>query len=315
MISFQDGPKPRNYLSRREQRRLLFLVLGLGLVVILMFEARKAKNWQLFADLDGDNGPKAVGFLPADKEADKENGEEGPAPALPQGLFPGVDEKLLEAITDNTRFRDEENPAWFNLLGVLRRAEESDLRRASIGRVSWLQLNEQSDEYRGELVTVRGTIRRAHRVAAAKNDEGIDGYYRIWLWPDENPNQPIVVYCLEPPEAFPTGMELVERARVTGFYFKRWLYLGKEDLQTAPVLLAKTVDWREKPAAENDIPAGFYSIYFLIAAAAVASLLAMGYIVFCTRGRPRKAEGEPVDLNFDIKLNQEEESNEEQKND
>ncbi len=307
MISFQDGPKPRNYLSRREQRRLLFLVLGLGLVVILMFEARKAKNWQLFADLDGDNGPKAVGFLPADME----NGEDGPDPALAVGLFPGVDEKLLEAITDNTRFRDEENPAWFNLLGVLRRADESDLRRAAIGRVSWLQLNEQSHEYRGELVTVQGTIRRAHRVAAAKNDEGIDGYYQIWLQPDDNPKQPIVVYCLQPPEAFPTGMELVECARVTGFYFKRWLYLGKEDLQTAPVLLAKTVDWQEKPAAENNIPAAFNSIYFLIAAAAVLSLLAMGYIVFCTRGRPRKNEREPVDLDFDIKLNQEEKSNEE----
>ena len=311
MISFQDGPKPRNYLSRREQRRLLFLVLGLGLIVILMFEARKAKNWQLFADLDGDNGPKAVGFLPADKE----NFEDGLDPVLAAGLFPGVDEKLLEAITDNTRFRDEENPAWFNLLGVLRQAEESDLRRAAIGRVSWLQLNEQSHEYRGELVTVQGTIRRAHRVDAAKNDEGIDGYYQIWLQPDDNPKQPIVVYCLQPPQEFPTGMELAERARVTGFYFKRWLYLGKEDLQTAPVLLAKTVDWQEKPSAEKNIPPAFNSIYFLIAAAAVASLLAIAYIVLCTRGRPRKTEREPVDLNFKIKLNQEEESNEEQKND
>ncbi len=312
MISFQDGPKPRNYLSRREQRRLLLLVLALGLVVILMFEAGNPKNWQLFVDLDdnpnGDNAPKGVGFLPADKE----NTDEGPDPALPRGLFPGVDEKLLKAITDNTRFRDEENAALFNILGVLRRTDESDLQRASIGRVSWLQLNEQSHEYRGELVTVRGTIRRAHRLDATKNDEGIDGYYRIWLWPDDKPDRPIVVYCLELPQAFPTGMELSERGRVSGFYFKRWLYLGKEDLQTAPVLLAKTVSWQENPPAENNVPAAFGSIYFLIAAAAVLSLLAIGYILFCTRGRSRKEERRPVDLDFDIKLNREEESQQEQ---
>jgi len=224
---------------------------------------------------------------------------------LAVGRFPGVDEKLLETITDNSRFRDEENPAWFNLLGVLKQADESELRRASIGRVSWLQLNEQSDEYRGELVTVRGTIRRAHRVDATPNDVGIDGYYQIWLQPDDNPKQPIVVYCLELPEAFPTGMELAERARVTGFYFKRWLYKGQDELQTAPVLLVKTIAWQEKSVtAEDDIPAVFNTIYFLIAAAAILSLLAIGYILYCSRGRPRKEEREPPNLNFNIKLNQ-----------
>ena len=296
-------------MSRREQHRLLFLVLGLGLIVILMFEARDARNWLWLTLLDGGNDPKAVGFLPADKE----NADQGEEPALAAGLFPGVDAKLLQQITDNSRFRDEENPAWFNLFGVLKRTDQSKLRQASIGRVSWLQLNEQSDEYRGELVTVRGTIRRANQVGCVKNDEGIEGYERVWIWPDDKPDQPIVAYCLQLPQGFPTGMELAERAQVTGFYFKRWLYLGKNDLQTAPVLLAKTIAWQKKPPkAEDDIPAVFSSIYFLIAAAAIISLLAVAYILFCTRGRPRKEEREPPDLNFDIKLEQEEEPEREQ---
>lgn len=311
MVSFRDGPKPRNYLSRREQHRVLFLVLSLGLVLILMCEAAKEKNWRWFADLDKNKGPQGVGFLPGDKE----NAEMEPAPVVQREPFPGVDEKLLETITDNTRFRNEENSAWFNLLGVLHRADESELRKSSIGRVSWLQLNDQSDEYRGELVTVKGTVRRAHRLDAPKNDEGIEAYYQLWLQPDDNPKQPIVVYCLQPPEAFPTGMELREPARVVGFYFKRWLYKGKEDLQTAPVLLAKTIDWQEKPplpVTDKKFPDALNSIYVLVAVAALLSLLAILYIMFYTRSRPRDEIPEKMYLNFDVQLNSEEESEQEQ---
>ena len=214
--------------------------------------------------------------------------------------------------TASASFRDEENAAWFNLLGVWKHSDEAELRRASIGRISWLQLNEQSNEYRGELVTVLGTIRRAHRLEAVKNDLGIDGYYQVWLQPDDNPKRPIVVYCLELPQGFPSGMELAERARVSGFYFKRWLYKGQKDLETAPVLLAKTVAWKEKPPVANNMPAGLDSIYFLIAAAAVLSLLAIGYILYCTRGRPRKKEETPSDLDSIIKLNPEQEPVKEQ---
>lgn len=312
MISFQDGPRPRNYLSRREQHRLLFLVLALGLAVILMCEARKPENWQWLNDLDADKGRRAVGMLPDDVEdaADVEaasveaaNGKDEPPS---EQLFPGVEKGLLKTIRDNTRFRNEEDAAWFNLLGVLRRSDEAELRRASIGRVSWLQLKEQSNEYRGELVTMLGTIRRAHRVDAVKNDQGIDGYYQVWLQPDDNPKRQIVIYCLKLPQGFPTGMELAERARATGFYFKRWLYKGQKDLETAPVLLAKTVGWKEKPPVANEVPTGLDSIYFLVAAAAALSLLAIGYILYCTRGRPRKEES-PVDLNHKIKLKLEEE--------
>ena len=37
---------PRNYFSRREQIRLLFLVALLGAVILLMVEAAQPSNWQ-----------------------------------------------------------------------------------------------------------------------------------------------------------------------------------------------------------------------------------------------------------------------------
>jgi len=296
-MKFHNGQKTRDYLSGRWQRRLLFLVLSLGLVVILICESRKPQNWQWMDNLDGEAGVAAG-------DARHGEGENRGGDALLAGEpFEGVDRGLLKKVEDNTRFRDAENPAWFNLFGVLKRSEAQRLRRGSIGRVTWLQLEEQSPAYRGELVTVRGTARRAHRVDATQNDLGIDGYYQIWLQPDDNPRRPIVVYCLQPPRGFPSGMELDERIVATGFYFKRWLYEGRKDLETAPVILAKTVDWKRKAAVETPPAGGFQSIYLIIAGAAALALAASALIVRLTRGRPKRRQAEPADLNFNIKLN------------
>lgn len=45
MVRFPRTSRMTNYLSRREQRKLLMMVGLLGLVVIMMFEARKPENW------------------------------------------------------------------------------------------------------------------------------------------------------------------------------------------------------------------------------------------------------------------------------
>ena len=301
LISFQKDSKPRSYLAPREQRRLLFLVLAFGLAVILVLEARKPEHWQW---IEGKNGADAEDVFP----------EAAEGKTLAGKLFPGVDRELLKSVRDNTRFRDQENAAWFNLLGVLKNSSSAELRRAAVGRVSWLQLHEQSKEYRGELIMVKGTVRRAHRVEAAKNDQGIGDYYQLWLQPDDNPKRPIVIYCLQLPTDFPVGMELAERVRVTGFYFKRWLYKGAKDLETAPVLLAKTIGWDEKPTVAENAQRKFSSIYFIVAAAGVCSLFAIGYIVYCTRGRPKKEEALLAGLDSIVEPEEEESPDEEEYN-
>ena len=59
MFEFQRGSRPRNYLSRREQWRLLLLVMVLGLVVVLGFEARDPARYQWIwgAGAEGTGGP------------------------------------------------------------------------------------------------------------------------------------------------------------------------------------------------------------------------------------------------------------------
>jgi len=355
-----DEPKhPRNYLARREQWRLLLLVVALGVVIILANEARQPRNWRWLwgesARSDADDGPaprrthvdNRLDVQPLGREAaagvridqqrpgadaiqrpteaaasgaddaaagggspsaatrtDSAVGAPGTAtPSEPPGegrgdsppaapREPRLAREELAAIRDDTYFRNEEAKAWFALLDMLRQTDDGELERRSLGRVAYVQLFRQPNTYRGELVTVVGTVRRAHRLSAPRNDVGIERYYQLWLQPADNPSSPMVIYCLGLPEGFPTGMELAEDVRITGFFFKRWAYRAADTLRTAPTLLAKTVAWSPaapSPAAEPADPA---SLPWIVATALLLSGLVAGYVYYRTRPAPR-GQSEP----------------------
>ncbi|MBN2216992.1 MAG: hypothetical protein JW719_06420, partial [Pirellulales bacterium] len=62
MIRSHPPDKPRDYFSRREQWRLLLLVMSLGLVFIFMNEARKPERWRwLIPDSPPSNRPPEPG--------------------------------------------------------------------------------------------------------------------------------------------------------------------------------------------------------------------------------------------------------------
>ncbi|HUT12791.1 MAG TPA: hypothetical protein VMY42_20005 [Thermoguttaceae bacterium] len=308
MVNFQQSRPPRNYLARREQVRLLLLVVVLGLVVFAVNEARKEKNWAwLFGEEAKqqeappqhapksaetprfDNRPKSA---EADDQAPLAADDQAPLGEDPSGRFlPGVDPKLLEAVQDNSPVFNSEQPARFNLLDVLNRTDEATLRQKSPGRVTYAQLFSQSKEYRGELVTVRGTVRRAVPLPLKENDYGIEGYYEVWLFPDDNPKEPIVVQCLYLPDRFPTGMEMAEAAEVDAIYFKRWVSKA-EGLPLVPLMLARTVRW-QIPVQEP--PTTWSPLWMIVVAGLVGLVLAA--LVFA-RTRPKRPRPEEVQPDF-----------------
>ncbi len=153
----------------------------------------------------------------------------------------------LEIIQDDSPLRKAEMEAWRELLRVLHETDEAVLQERSLGKVSYGQLFRQSRAYRGRLVTVRGQLRRAHRVGMPRNTWGQEYYYQTWLQPADNPSSPVQIYCLDLPEGFPLGMDINEEVEVTGFYFKRAAYQAHDALRTAPTLVAKTVRWFPRP--------------------------------------------------------------------
>ena len=237
-------------------------------------------------------------------------GDEG-APAdldlvLLQRLETHLDHVAAAAIRDNTMSRIAEKGIWFRWFEKLRDADPEQLRSASAGPTGYLPLFKQSADYRGKLVTVRGTVHQAYRVPAPKNLLGIQNYYVFWLRPAGGPNSPIVVYCLETPPGFPKlkdkladgGVtELHEEVEFTGYFFKRWAYQAAEDILVAPLVLAQAPRWTP-PTAVAPIGPTWFALAGVVAVAAVIGVsLVFVSLRFLPATRPsRRAADLPFEL-------------------
>lgn len=223
---------------------------------------------------------KAVGLFP-------EGAAQAPLPEAERPRLP-IDREKLEVIEDNTRFRSAEKDIWFHLLDVLRQTPAETLRRASQGPVTWIQLFNQPDVYRGEPITLVGHARRATRLEKPENELGFERYYQLWLQPQDNPDRVIVVYCLELPEGFPLGLTIDEPVVVTGLFFKRWLYQGQEDLELTPVVLARSLDWmpRPKTPAVAEAPMSTETVVTIVLVALFISIILIFFWHLRTR-RPK----------------------------
>ena len=300
-LQFDQQRSPRNYLARREQWRLLLIVLALGLVVILYAESRDPGHFGWIDSLWQEQGepverwaeprhadPKPAREMPGSFTSPLAEEQTRPDASAPPKKLPDVNSEYLAAIHDDTPFRKAESDAWFHLLDVLRATPAETLRAASIGRVSYTQLAQQPRAYRGELVTLRGTVRRAHRVTAPENDYDIAEYYQLWLQPEDNPDDPMVVYSLYLPEGFPVGMAVSAEVRIVGFFFKRWSYLAQDQLRSAPAVLSRTVDWLRRPAGPERSRRD-PSVGLALGIAAALATLAVIYVYYRTRGQKRPA--------------------------
>ncbi len=293
MVDLRRTFKPRNYFSRKEQFRLLTLVLGLGLIVIMMDHVRRPENWDWFFALDADRtgsveeetGPIDTRIAP--KRAQEEipgtfhsPPQAEPAEASAEGdYFPGVEPKYLAEVRDDTPFRYAERHAWFNLLDVLNRTKQSELRKAAMGQVTFAQLFQQPDDYRGELVTIRGVVRQAYRFTAPENDVGIETFHQLWISPDDHRSSPMVVYCLTLPSGFPLEEDLREDAQITGFFFKRWAYRAKDTVRTAPVLAAKTLQWQQPVESSKSPSTDPITLGAIVGVSVLASGIALFFIL------------------------------------
>jgi hypothetical protein len=282
-IDNKERKSPRNFLSRREQMRLLLLFTTLGLVVLAMMEASKPENWVWLtgeeqaktedpADIDtayqgtpsSDQPADFVRIMPHAKPDDVD--DDG------MRFFPSVDRLALKEVKDNTPLtRSQDADAWFNLWHVLAENDSRILNEASIGEISFTQIYRQTDVYRGQLVTISGGVRRAKATNVRENT------YELLLRMDDAPPQPVFVFAMHLPEGFPTGDKLqFENVEVTGFLYKRIPHTGKNGEWLAPVLLARDFRWTPSNRGLVELPSLAAMIGIVGGAAAFALLVALG---------------------------------------
>ena len=217
----------------------------------------------------------------------------------------------LSRVEDNAMTsRKSDMQAWFGIFDRLRRATETEIADSSRGGVSYVQLFEQPELYRDQVVTIRGQVRAAWWVEAPTNVHQIERYYVYWIRPDDGSNNPIAVYALEKPAGFPEinkkhiesdQEEWKEPVTVHGVFLKKWVYLSRDSSRICPLLLAKTIQW--EPVAETAPAKELPGILAILATILVVGLVAVGIAMFAYRLTSKDLPGsrltKPDVLKFD----------------
>jgi len=96
---------------------------------------------------------------------------------------------------------------------------------------------------RGRLFTLVGTARRAIEIrvddADIRERFGLDHYYEIELITPDSRGNPIVCCVRELPQDMPTGDDIYESIRATGFFLKTWGFRTAQSAESEPGTLRK----------------------------------------------------------------------------
>jgi hypothetical protein len=284
MLEFRPRIPARNYLARREQWRLLAWVMGIGLLILAglrfdeILKLIRAQPEAVAPNVDtrfhpspqGTSEPDSVTMVAAEESI-------APGDGRAQG---GVNDALLRKVRDDTPWiRNDEIDAWLNLWSVLGRSSDAQIAADSVGEVGFVELFGQPQAYRGKLVTMRGAARQAEYLKAAKNDAGVEGYYRVVLQPQRGPDEPVFVYALQLPEGFPVGEKIRAEIAATGYFFKRMVYTTRDeaDLRRAPVIMARTLNWQQPSTVIPEQNGRLVSVLMGVTGIGILAFFALSY--------------------------------------
>ncbi len=160
----------------------------------------------------------------------------GEPPTPQQSSDARLDKSILMAINDNTfGVTAAEKPAYDAILSKVRNTSLAELEPLAHKDVPFAVLMLDADRFRGEVLTIEGDIRRLNQVT--------DKSFEAWLFTADSGLNPYRVVLASQLADMRLGDDLQPpiRARVTGYFFKRFSYATANDFHTAPLLLAKTL--------------------------------------------------------------------------
>lgn len=97
--------------------------------------------------------------------------------------------------------------------------------------------------WHGHLVTLQGHVR--HIVSYPGDETLFDGRMlrELWLFTDDSQHNPAVIVTPNLPDDFPVDADVINRVKVTGCFFKRYVYGSQDTQRIAPLVLAGHVEW------------------------------------------------------------------------
>ena len=185
-------------------------------------------------------------------------------PGTPLGSL-GMDYSLFDAVQDGRKLVADDADAFYGMLAAVGRATPEGLEAAAQPsdvfalidpQAGWLEAN------RGAAVRIRGTARRAIRIAVddpyRRRQIGSDHYWEVYVFVRTptavqvngrlQDTYPFVCCFLELPPGMPSGERIAEDIDVSGFVLKRYRYplsatatAGQQ--QESPLLISRSPRW------------------------------------------------------------------------
>lgn len=240
-------------------------------------------------DLCAADGP-AVALRPSSADPSRHGAVIPPGvPVIPPDVFAHI-----EVLPRRRGIAEDENTTYYTILAHARAMEPARLRAAAKHfqeqrRALVPQLVRSSEEpfptfvdlfkhpqaYQGQPVTLEGHVHKTSRFPAGQNAVGLTELYEVWLYTEDSQTNPVVVVCTDVPKNFPIGEGLVDFVSVTGYFFRMYVYLDKEDnIRAAPLILAGGLEWHpERGAGAGPMPRIVYIIAGALVAVAALALL------------------------------------------
>lgn len=198
-------------------------------------------------------GPQVIrvvgGHTPADADRYKPSSDSSEQPEQNEHELKLAPE-LIELIRDNAvGIRESERELYYYLLAKTRDVPAKTLDSASRPSIAFAVLMNESEDRLGEIITVKGELRRLAAIPAGRNEFGIETIWEGWLFNADAGLNPYCIRMTSIPEGIPTGQDLGSGVivKVTGYFLKRYGYPAQQDrLHVAPLLLAKNVQWYQK---------------------------------------------------------------------
>jgi hypothetical protein len=198
------------------------------------------------------------------------------APDLdPNASLQAVAIERLEEFRDHSGTMAAE--PFYYLLDLARRSSPTEMLREARSDCSYVQLLDAPDKYRGQLIALRGTLRRLIEVDAATNAAGIHTQYEGWLFTATAGRNPYVVIVADRPIGLPFGADVHAPAEVAGYFLGWWRHSTQNDERTSsPVIIANRFVPLPEPNLRPD--AAWSNTYGL--AIGIAILVGMTVLIF-----------------------------------
>ncbi|MCA9047191.1 MAG: hypothetical protein KDA89_00585 [Planctomycetaceae bacterium] len=114
---------------------------------------------------------------------------------------------------------------------------------------TFVDLFQNPEVWHGHLVTFHGHVR--HVVNYPGDDVLLNGrtLHELWLFTDDSQHNPVVVVTPNLPADFPVRADVIDHVKVTGCFFKRYVYGSQDTDRIAPLVLAGNLTW--EPTADQ----------------------------------------------------------------